>query len=126
VGVAAGRYRLEIRANGYLTWNGPEIVSAEGEELDVGAIELEPAAALLLTVVDESGIPLQGCTLTLDGDRLPAYLARVDEAGAYGVQQLAPGPQVVVVQAAGFLKGEVLVELVANEQTEERVVLLRE
>ncbi len=58
--------RLKIRAPGYQDWERKDLALAEGEELDLGLIELAPAPVLRVTVLDEaSGRPVQGARVRL-------------------------------------------------------------
>lgn len=58
--------RLTIRAPGYQDWESENIALSEGEELDLGVIELAQAPVLRVTVLDDSsGKPVQGARVRL-------------------------------------------------------------
>ncbi len=75
----------------------------EGDnQLNVGLVSIPPPVANLYGVVTdaETGLPLSGVKVTLDG--LTTY---TDASGNYGFTELAPGSYTVIFEKDGYETG---------------------
>ena len=76
-----------------LTFAAPIPVLAQGET----------TSAIVGTVVDPSGAPIAGATVTVTGSETGSRrIARTDDAGRFSVPQLTPGTYTANVEAEGF------------------------
>ncbi|MGQ9591181.1 MAG: carboxypeptidase regulatory-like domain-containing protein [Planctomycetota bacterium] len=65
-GLQPGSYTLQVRAPGYASTTIPDILLAEGEVKDLGAVELRPGGIVFGTVVDgASGAPVPGARVQI-------------------------------------------------------------
>ncbi len=69
----ADRLTLRVESVGYRTWSRSDIALAEGAELDLGVIELEPTPIVRVSVVaDATGEPVKGARVALHKVREPS------------------------------------------------------
>jgi uncharacterized GH25 family protein len=65
-GLQAGTYEVHVRAPGFAATTVPDVVVGEGEDIDLGRIELRTGGVVYGTVVDEvSGLPIAGARVQI-------------------------------------------------------------
>ncbi len=102
-GVAAGRWRLEIRAAGHLPWTSEELELDGLSRVDVGAVSLEAAGVLEGTVrgmpPPEPGTMAIRLAELVDAAGRTVATSGVDSSGGYRFPAVPPGSYVLVIRS---------------------------
>lgn len=94
----AGRYAVEIRADGYAGFRTPSFDVAEGDTKDLGTIRLGPAGALEVIVRDDAGTPVPYAKAYALSSKLePKISAFTDAEGRARLDDLNPGAYTLFV-----------------------------
>ncbi|MHC4942220.1 MAG: hypothetical protein ACYTG7_04300 [Planctomycetota bacterium] len=127
-GAPAGKYQLMVEVNGFLDWRSDPFFLEEGQILDLGTIDLDPSAAIRLTIADQQGKPLlDGIEVLGNGQKLrPSSLRNDLAAGEYWFDELPPGPLELEVRASGYVPFKKELYTQAGRSGKEEIVLLPE
>jgi len=89
-------YQLRFRAHGYCEEAIKDIVVTEGNETDLGDIELTRGGEITGSVIDPAGKPVVGATVRLDPDGPESssmnYSTQSGADGKYVLKNVYPGP----------------------------------
>jgi hypothetical protein len=110
-GLRAGEYRLGVGST-ERGWQWlPALALAAGAELDVGAVTIAAPGSLRAEVRGEDGA-LDGLELHLvDAERLASIALRIEAAGLWMADGLAPGSYELIVGGARCLPQRVAIEI---------------
>jgi|GEM_PF-3596783 len=119
-----GRYRLAVHARAYVDYLSEPFTLSPGQDLDLGAIALEPAATLLLEVVDAAGSPLRDACITCrEAHIFGRHGRRLRPDNKQLFEELPLGSLAITVLARGHGSREIVVDLEPGRLTTRRVVL---
>jgi hypothetical protein len=90
-GLAAGHYQLYVRPDHGAPLSLEGLTCDGRSVVDLGLLEIETAASVVVQVLGERGEPLGGVALSLSDERT-GYARRTDELGQVRVDHLLPGP----------------------------------
>jgi len=122
-GVPAGDYMLRVSARYYRESNTGPYSIGEGEVIDIGTIDLDPAGILILEIVDQRGDPVTDFELTCDGETAYSWARTEISAGRYEFFSLPVGKVILVLTAEGYMGVEIPLDLEPGVPCESRIVL---
>lgn len=125
-GISGGMYTMHIFAVGYRDNYTEPFPVSEGENLDLGAIPLEPSGVLIIEVVDEKDKPISPSYVTFPELELPSNSSHALSSNKCLYFNLPFGPVKARVHAKGFQEEEISVCLNPQKHEEVRVVLERQ
>ncbi len=115
-----GDYELIVDAEGYDYFKSGAFRVAEGQDLYMGDIQLQPCGLLDLEVLDESLVPIERIEVTCDGTRI--YSADTIQ-GKRRYDKLPTGTVTITVDAKGHFEKAITVKLLPGRPVERRIVL---
>jgi protocatechuate 3,4-dioxygenase beta subunit len=145
---AGDAYSLRVEVEGHPPIAAPAVAIEEGRTTDLGVLWAGRRAPLAGVVVDDEGKPvadasvglhgempgllemmqdMMGMLSRLDQEQPPLAATKTDRTGRFAFEDVAPGPQTLLVRAAGFGTATVKVSMTSSgaAEGEVRVVLRR-
>lgn len=123
IGVPQGDYRYQINVDGFDYFQSETIFVAEGSDLLLGKVLLEPCGVVDLEVVDLSGHPIKSYRVVCVETGRPAAPVRSLPGGKRRFDKLPFGLVGISLNAGGFREKTIALSIERGKPTEARIVL---
>ncbi|MBI4880411.1 MAG: sigma-70 family RNA polymerase sigma factor [Planctomycetes bacterium] len=124
-GIPAGNLVLSVTAHGFAAYTSEVFRHSGLGDVDLGRILLDPCGVLDFTVVDDSGQPVTGFHVFLDGEPLSGRWVEQVGDNLYRCSALPAGTMTFEVRAEGYRTASKTMTLQAGEPAAARFVLER-
>lgn len=121
--VPEGDYELTVKARGYAEHRLSPIVISQGQEGDVGKVELDPCGTALLEVVDATGSPIPLFWARCEDEIIYSNWGGEVFPGRYLFDKLPLGPTEIKVGATGYEEEIRTIKLEPNFPADVHVML---
>lgn len=120
-----GRYRLQVEHPEFTSGWVVDVVVLQGQQNDVGSVQLYPGGSVEGKVVDASGAPCARCIVSLYSiEANEQYQDRTDAEGRYSIAHVRPGDYRLAAARSSGAPTDAIDQIVEQQQSEVQVRVL--